>query len=298
MRSHRSRLWWAVGASLLFHGCVVTLFCLAFPERHGDEPSAVVNLRIAAPTDYPPTIIRLDDPPTLRPYVPPNPPAPLPPDVVNEPPGTVSPVHPAMAKSTSRSPGPQVPASAPQDAANAPGAIAPLHGPLTRPGLAIVYVLDRSGSMAQGKKLAYAIALVKASLRQLGPDVRFQIVTYDSQAVFMRLAEGLGLVPAVPANIAEAERTLEALAAEGSSRHAEGLRAALSLRPSVVILISDAVELSSAEVKQIKQWNRNATAMHAILLSASEEPTAALGELTGPGHIHFIAPPEPPAITP
>ncbi len=158
----------------------------------------------------------------------------------------------------------------------------PLHGKLTTAGFSIVYVLDRSGSMGQGKKLVHAVNILKESLHQLGPQVSFQIVTYDKQATVSRLHNKLELAPAEPATIAEAGRLLDGLVAEGSSRHVEGLRAALSLHPNVVILLSDAGDLTAQDVKQIRQWNYSRAAIHAVLIGATDyEGVVSLRELTG-----------------
>jgi hypothetical protein len=153
--------------------------------------------------------------------------------------------------------------------------------------------------MGQAKKLTHAVGLLKSSLRQLGPGVRFQIVTYDSQAVVARLAGAVDLVLASASTIAQAETILDDLSGEGSSRHAEGLKAGLGLHPDLLILLSDAGDLSAADVKHIKQWNQKGTVIHAVLLGPAEGTNVALlSELTGPGRVHFVALPAQPLLGP
>jgi hypothetical protein len=138
--------------------------------------------------------------------------------------------------------------------------------------------------MAQEKKLSHAVALLKASLTQLGPGVRFQIVTYDSLALPFRLAGNLSLAPASAKNIADAGKLLDGLVAEGSSRHVEGLQAGLALQPDFLILLTDAGDLSSTDVKRIKQWNLKGTSIHAFLIGVGAD-VASLRDLAD---VHFV----------
>jgi hypothetical protein len=180
---------------------------------------------------------------------------------------------------------------APATAGNGRSAVVPLHGKIQKPDFTIVYVLDRSGSMGRDRKLAHAVATLKASLQQLSPEVRFQIVVYDSRAEVMRIGGSSDVIPATPANLAEAERQLDALMGEGSSRHLEGLRTGLGLRPDLLILLTDADELSAKDVQQIKKWNAKGTAIHAVVIGSADESARSLREIAGPTHVHFIPTP-------
>src|SRR5262249_55239124 len=153
-----------------------------------------------------------------------------------------------------------------------------------KPGFSIVYVLDRSGSMGRDRKLNHAIDSLRSSLRQLASDVRFQIVAYDSRADVLRIGHSTDLVFASPANIEDAQEQLQALNGEGSSRHLEGLRTGLSMQPDLLILITDADDLTAKEVQQVKKWNARGTSIHAVLVGSSGESAASLQELAGPRH--------------
>jgi hypothetical protein len=284
MRGRRSQIWRAVGISLACHAFMVGAFLLALPAGRSSRVAAVpaLDLKIPAPENFVPISFQFDDPP-IRTH---------PKKVVAEP-------QPKQDASKNGSPLQNVTPAAyqttspvtPPAANNSPGppSVGPLHGPLVRPGSSIVYVLDRSGSMAQDKKLPYAVALLKASLAQLGPEVRFQIVAYDSQAMPFRLAGNLALAPASVKNISDAGNLLDGLVAEGSSRHVDGLQAGLALQPDFLILLTDAGNLSSTDVKRIKQWNRKGTSIHAFLIGVGAgADVSSLREFAG-DNVRFMS---------
>jgi hypothetical protein len=284
MRWSARRTWLALGASLGAHVLLVLLAAQICRWLREDAPVAegFVDRRIEGPDRYPPLAITFDDSPAPTPK---QAAAPAPPVKPPEPPAPAKDDTPPAAN-TNTNPATSGPNENGGTNAGTPAGPVPLHGKITRAGLSIVYVLDRSGSMGRDRKLALAIRVLKASLRQLGPDVLFQIVTYDSRARAMRLGRGLDPAPATSANIATAEGQLDDLAGEGSSRHVEGLRAGLELRPDVLILLTDADELAAQDVKQVKKWNARGTAIHAVLLGAAGGES--LRELAGPERVHHI----------
>jgi hypothetical protein len=293
MRWSGRRTWLALGTSLGAHALLVLFAAQLCRWLREDAPAAegFVDRRIEGPDRYPPLAITFDDSPApspkqaATPVKPPEPPA----LAKDDPP-------PAANANTNMNPAPSWPNENGSTNTGSRIGPAPLHGKITRAGLSIVYVLDRSGSMGRDRKLALAVGVLKASLRQLGPDVLFQIVTYDSRARPLRLGRGLEPAPATPENIASAEEQLDDLAGEGSSRHVEGLRAGLELRPDVLILLTDADELTVQDVKQVKKWNARGTAIHAVLLGAAGGES--LCELAGPERVHHIPLPERVALRP
>ena len=116
----------------------------------------------------------------------------------------------------------------------------PLHGSLGA-GRAVVYVLDSSGSMGEFGKFDVARKALIATLKRQPEAVRFQVVVYAGTAGPALPAGSGGCVPATAQNVARMADVLLALPPPGGrSDHAEGLRAALLLRPDVVVFLSDA----------------------------------------------------------
>ncbi|VTU00797.1 Uncharacterized protein OS=Singulisphaera acidiphila (strain ATCC BAA-1392 / DSM 18658 / VKM B-2454 / MOB10) GN=Sinac_3163 PE=4 SV=1: VWA_2 [Gemmataceae bacterium] len=122
-----------------------------------------------------------------------------------------------------------------------------IHGAM-KAGQTVVYVLDCSGSMGEFGKLAVARAALVSTLRKQPADVRFQVLAYSSAA--RPLVAG-PFATATAANIASAETALAALKASGRSNHVEAVRAALALRPDVVVVLTDAEELTAASLKPV-----------------------------------------------
>jgi hypothetical protein len=264
----------------------------AIPQEAGE----IVNCRIDAPEGHSPISLSFDD----------SPPSPAPAKHPELSAAAIAPKQPVLTSPKQQNLAPKQDAAegtntphGSQGSENGAGTgtgatgTAPLHGKLTKSGSSIVYVLDRSGSMGRDRKLAHAVAMLKSSLKLLGPDVRFQIVTYDSQAIASRIAGSLDLISANPVSIAEAERQLDELVGEGSSRHFEGLRLGLSFHPDLLILITDADELSPKDAKALQKWNENKTTnIHVILLDETRvKQSSSLAELVGPRNIHLVAMP-------
>jgi hypothetical protein len=122
-----------------------------------------------------------------------------------------------------------------------------IHGAM-KAGQTVVYVLDCSGSMGEFGKLAVARAALASTLRRQPADVRFQVLAYSSAT--RPLMNG-PFATASAANIATAETALAALKASGRSNHVEAVRAALALRPDVVVVLTDAEELNAASLKAV-----------------------------------------------
>ena len=102
--------------------------------------------------------------------------------------------------------------------------------------------------MGEFGKLAIARAALVSTLQRQSADVRFQVFTYNGAArsVFPGIC-----VAATPANIATAEAGLANLKAAGRSNHVEAVRAAVALRPDVIVLLTDAPDLTLAAFKSV-----------------------------------------------
>jgi hypothetical protein len=132
--------------------------------------------------------------------------------------------------------------------AGASGKVATLHGKLPE-NQTVVYVLDRSSSMMERDALKRASAVLVASLRQLDPKTRFQIIGYNSTFV----AFVSGFLPATPENIELAAAWLEQLRPEGRSNHLAGFREGLYQRPGLLYLLTDSDDITEQEIRSFRE---------------------------------------------
>ena len=134
-------------------------------------------------------------------------------------------------------------------AAGATPAVPAMHGAM-KPGQTVVYVLDSSGSMGAEGKFDAARAALAATLRAQPATVRVQVVVYDGTA-YPLLASGGGAPPATEANVRALAAKLAALEPRGKSNHLAAVRAALDLRPDVIVLLTDADDLTAAALAPV-----------------------------------------------
>jgi hypothetical protein len=185
--------------------------------------------------------------------------------------------------SVSAGTGPTVPSAGGSSTGNA-GREAGRPGLLALPAAArsVVYVLDRSVSMGPSGALEAARREVLASLSRLSAEVRFQVIPYNRQAEPLPLARRAELVPADPATVARAAALLAEVWPAGGTDHGKALRRGLALRPDVLFLVTDADDLSQAEVSAVTRCNAGRTAIHVIELGGgAARPEAPLGQLAG-----------------
>lgn len=283
-RSKANRIRLAVVGSVVVHVLLVSVASVALRSGGGSSGPAELDTRVGevalrlAPEE-PTVAVQAAEPPrppdTEPPEPDPQPPTPAPermpePPVAPEVPkpraegtaGTRPPVKtsvpnalPAEVVSLIRRPKPQAQPVAVRDPNVKPaGATAPaapltpaIHGAM-KAEQTVVYVLDCSGSMGEFGKLAVARAALVSTLRKQPADVRFQVLAYSSAT--KPLVSG-PFATASAANIASAETALSALKASGRSNHVEAVRAALALRPDVVVVLTDAEELTAAALKAV-----------------------------------------------
>jgi hypothetical protein len=125
--------------------------------------------------------------------------------------------------------------------------VAPLHGPLGN-GQTVAYVLDCSGSMGEFGRFAAARAALLATLQQQPETVKFRVVAYNTTA---RPVVSERPVAVTREAVAAVEAELGRLRPTGRSDHAAGLRLALTPRPDVIVLLSDADELTASAVRPL-----------------------------------------------
>jgi len=141
-------------------------------------------------------------------------------------------------------------------------------------GQSIVYVIDRSVSMALNGGLAAAKRELLASLEQLPPTARFQVILYNRAAVPLTVSGQTGLLPAGDETRREVARVLAPVLGEGGTDHLQALKCALRLQPDVIFLVTDADDLTPEQVRLVTRLNGNHTIIHAIELRSRPSPPA------------------------
>jgi hypothetical protein len=151
---------------------------------------------------------------------------------------------------------------------------------------AVVYVIDRSGSMGLNGSLAAAKRELVASLERLPATARFQVIFYNRIAEPLRIHGRTDLVPASVENKAEAARLLEAISAEGSTEHLPALTRALALGPDIIFFLTDADDMRADQVRAVTMRNHGRAVIHTVglcgvLRARAEQPLAALARANG-----------------
>jgi hypothetical protein len=138
-------------------------------------------------------------------------------------------------------------------------------------GQAVVYVIDRSNSMALSGGLEVALCQLVASVTALPKTARFQVILYNRATELLRLGGQTGLVEATEKNKRQAATLLKRVSAEGGTDHLTALKKALSLSPDTVFFLTDAGDLTPrqvAEVTRINQaLNHDRAAIHVVELN-------------------------------
>jgi hypothetical protein len=112
----------------------------------------------------------------------------------------------------------------------------------------------------EGAPLAAAKRELIASLQELQPIHRFQVIFYNDTPHIMPTFRGApsGMVSADEPGKRLAGSFIGGIFAEGSTNHVQALAAALQLRPDVIFLLTDASEpqLRPQELQAIRQLNQ------------------------------------------
>jgi hypothetical protein len=131
----------------------------------------------------------------------------------------------------------------------------------------VVFVIDRSTSMGLNGGLSAAKREVLASLGKLPESTRFQVILYNREAMPLPLGGNTELVPVTDEARRETHLLLASVRAEGSTNHQEALRRALSFLPDLILLVTDADELTLQQVRAVTQMNSGRSVIHTIELS-------------------------------
>lgn len=181
----------------------------------------------------------------------PSPPEPATPQVAARPaPQFLPPEILARIRLTSGNPSPKIDTGVHQAAATSVPVTTPaIHGPLGA-GQTVVYVLDGSGSMGAAGKFDAARRALVSTLKAQPPTVRFQVIVYTGTAYPLLAGNGTA-IPATESNIRLATDALAKLEPRGTSNHLGAVRAALAFRPDVILMLTDADDLSATALKAV-----------------------------------------------
>jgi len=253
-RTSRTGFRRALAASAALHvlvAAVVVIVVRSQPEPGPGQPEIDprihdVVVRMTMPEELPVAVPPQEDPPATQP----EPPPPSRPEPAGPPLAAATPNPlPAELVALIRRPtaASRQPVTDPNVTPAAGTTARPIHGAL-KAGQTVVYVLDCSGSMGEFGKFAAARAALAATLRRQPESVRFQVIVYAGTVTV--LLPG-GCVPATAENIAEAEARLAEQRPSGPSNHAEAVRRAAALRPDVILVLTDADDLSANKLKPV-----------------------------------------------
>jgi hypothetical protein len=142
--------------------------------------------------------------------------------------------------------------------------------------------------------LRRARAELREALRALPPDAWFQVLFYNRGVEPALPAGAGGMLRADPATIGQALARIEEVPASGGTSHLPALQAALWLRPEAVVLITDADDLSPADVQSITRINAGRSRIHVAEVTRPGKASPTLATLASVnGGTHQALPPVP-----
>ncbi len=146
----------------------------------------------------------------------------------------------------------------------------------TAEGRSFVFAIDHSQSMG-GDGLGAISAAAKELAKQvtsLTEEQKFQVVSYNQSATFFTTRE---LIPATGENKDSLVRFVANLVAAGPTEHERGLRAALSLKPEVIYLLTDGGDphLKPAQIAAIVEQAGTRTTIHCLHFGKTKSDAGA-----------------------
>jgi hypothetical protein len=154
----------------------------------------------------------------------------------------------------------------------------------------IVFALDRSLSMGLDNSFIRARAELCRCLDTLPEGTAFQVVLYNRAAETVLDTKGR-LLRVEPDNLRDVEQALAEIRPEGGTDYEKALEMALGLEPEVIFLVTDADDLTPAQLRHIKSINRSHVVIHTIDVSRRLRAAKMLAELAHEnGGQHLRAP--------
>ncbi len=152
----------------------------------------------------------------------------------------------------------------------------------------IVFALDRSLSMGLDGCFTRARAELVCCLDSLSGGTAFQVVLYNRAAD--TIPEGGAQLLKVDSEVLrDVKQALAGIRPEGGTDHEKAFELALGFDPEVIFLVTDADDLTPAQLRHITSVNRNRVIIHTIDVSRRLKAAGMLAELAsqnGGMHIH------------
>lgn len=148
----------------------------------------------------------------------------------------------------------------------------------------VVYVIDRSLSMGPTGALARARTELLASLYALHRGVKFQVIFYTTSAETLLASRPNEMLTANTETVQQLESMLAGIHAQDGTDHVKALRCALAYRPDLILLVTDADDLTAAQVEMVTRCNKSHTTIHAIDVGNSPTAASSLQSLANRNH--------------
>jgi Mg-chelatase subunit ChlD len=146
----------------------------------------------------------------------------------------------------------------------------------------VVFLIDRSTSMAFNGGLAAAKRELLANVNHLPATARFQVLFYDRTVEAIRSTEPDHLLPNSDETRKQIQQLVNRIRAQGGTDHMAALLQALRLRPEVILFMTDAEDLQPAQVRMITDLNGARSVIHTLewsKLQGNNEQLKTLADL-------------------
>ena len=146
----------------------------------------------------------------------------------------------------------------------------------------VVYVIDCSISMGLDDALETAKRELLASIARLPATTRFQVLFYNRDVFALPTGDRDGFLPITAETRQRAAEFAGTLRATAGTDHLAALRAALKIRPDVILFITDAEDFTPQHVNTVTRLNEKHAVIHTFEWKrslAEEGPLVALAQL-------------------
>ena len=144
-------------------------------------------------------------------------------------------------------------------------------------GRVFIYVVDCSGSMADGQRLIRAKAEIRRSVMELRWPQRFHVIFYNDRPLPM--PGGIPRSPDLPAK-GQMIDWFRLIQPEGETDPRGALREAIGLRPDAIFLLSDG-EFPDGTVEAVAKMNPSKVPIHCVDLAGAAESLKKIARDSG-----------------